>query len=89
MLQLMERGSHPRGRLALEHPDRWSQQADKFLHLTASSSAKELLSVSYLNPHFLYVLISLACFLRQLTTKGGACGPGWLCSDILAYPILS
>ncbi|KAH6698235.1 kinase-like domain-containing protein, partial [Leptodontidium sp. MPI-SDFR-AT-0119] len=49
MLQLMERGSRPRGRLALEHPDRWSQQTDKFLHLTASSSAKELLLHAFLN----------------------------------------
>jgi hypothetical protein len=52
MLQLMERGSDPHGRLALEHPDKWSEQAEKFLHLTASSSAKELLSVRDLNPHF-------------------------------------
>lgn len=89
MLQLVEPGSYPRERLALEHPDRWSQQVEKFLHLIASTSAKELLSVSYLNPHFLYVLNVLACFLDQLTTKGGAGEPDWLCLDILAYPILS
>ncbi|KAH6704268.1 kinase-like domain-containing protein [Leptodontidium sp. MPI-SDFR-AT-0119] len=89
MLQLMERGSYPPGRVALKHPDRWSQQADEFLHLTASSSVKELLLASYLNPHFLFVLIVLACFLKELTTKGGACEPGWLRSDILVYPILS
>ncbi|KAH8772387.1 kinase-like domain-containing protein [Hyaloscypha finlandica] len=33
MLQLMERGSRRRERLALEHPDKWSPQADKFLQL--------------------------------------------------------
>lgn len=89
MLQLMERGSRRRERLALEHPDKWSPQAAKFLQSTASSSAKELLSVSYLNPQFLYVLIVPARFLEEFTTKGGACEPGWLCSDILAHPILS
>ena len=48
MLQLMERGSRRRERLVLEHPDKWSSQADKFLQLIALSSAKELLSVSSL-----------------------------------------
>jgi hypothetical protein len=46
MLQLMERGSRRRERPALEHPDKWSPQADKFLQLTASNSARELLSVN-------------------------------------------
>ena len=64
MLQLMERGSSSHGRLAFKHPDKWSQQAEKFLHLTASSSAKELLSVSDLNSYFLHVLIVLAYFLE-------------------------
>ena len=76
MLQLIERGSRRRERLALEHPDKWSPQADKFLQSTASSSAKELLSVSYLGPQFLYVLIVPARFLEEFTTKGGACEPG-------------
>ena len=89
MLQLMERGSRRRERLALEHPDKWSPQADKFLQSIESSSAKELLSVSYLNPQFLYILIAPARFLEEFTTKGRACKPGWLCSDILAHPILS
>ncbi|KAH8587517.1 hypothetical protein B0O99DRAFT_398280 [Bisporella sp. PMI_857] len=31
MLQLMERASRRRERLALEHPDKWSSHADKFL----------------------------------------------------------
>ncbi|CZR65351.1 uncharacterized protein PAC_15251 [Phialocephala subalpina] len=48
MLQLMERGSRRRERLALEHPDKWSPQADKFLQSTASNSARELLSHTFL-----------------------------------------
>jgi hypothetical protein len=42
MLQLMERGSRRRERPALEYPDKWSPQADKFLQLKASNSAREL-----------------------------------------------
>jgi hypothetical protein len=46
LLKLMERGSTHRDPLALKDPDRWSPQADAFLKLTASKSAKELLLVS-------------------------------------------
>jgi hypothetical protein len=45
MLQLMERGSIRRERLVLQHPDKWSARADKFLSIAASSTAKALLSV--------------------------------------------
>jgi hypothetical protein len=69
MLQLMERGSRRRERLALEHPDKWSPQADKFLQLILSSSARELLSVNYLNPQFVYLLIVLAYFLKDSPQK--------------------
>ena len=89
MLQLMERGSRRRERLALDHPDKWSPHADKFLQAIAFSSAKKLISVSHLNPQFRYVLIIPARFFEEFTTKGGACKPGWLCSDILAHSILS
>jgi hypothetical protein len=55
MLQLMERGSSHRDALALKDPDRWSPQADGFLRLTVSNSAKELLSVSQLKTQLTYV----------------------------------
>jgi hypothetical protein len=89
MLQLMERGSRRRERLALEHPDKWSPQADKFLQLIPSSSARELLSVNYLNPQFVYLLIVLAYFFEGFTTKRGARETDCLCSNILAHTILS
>lgn len=89
MLELMERGSSYRGKLALEYPDKWSPQAGMFLESAASNSAKELLSVSYLNPQFLYLLIVLAYLLEAFTTKRGACEVGGLCSSILAHTILS
>jgi hypothetical protein len=89
MLQLMERGRSRRERLALEHPDNWSPQADKFLQSTASSSAKLLLSVRDLNPLFGYVLTVSAHVLEEFTAERGTCELGWLCSDIFTHPILS
>jgi hypothetical protein len=89
MLQLMERGRGHRERLTLEHPDKWSPQADKFLQATASNSAKKLLLVRLLNPQFVHVLIVSARILEEFTAKRGTCELGWLRSDILAHPILS
>ena len=89
MLELIEQGSSYRGKLALEHLDKWSLQAGMFLELAASNSTKELLLVSYLNPQFLYLLIVLAYLLKAFTTKRGACKVGRLYSSILAHTILS
>lgn len=57
MLQLMERGRSRPGpeRLASECPDKWSPQADNFLQLTASNSAKQLLSVRLLTSRSVYI----------------------------------
>jgi hypothetical protein len=65
----MERGSIRRERLALEHPDKWSPHADKFLQSTASSSAKELLSVSYFESLIRACSDISARFLEEFTTK--------------------
>ena len=88
ILELIERGSSYYRKLALEHPDKSSPQAGMFLESAVSNSAKELLSVSYLSPHLLYLLIVLACLLEVFTTKRGACEVGRLCSSILAHTIL-
>jgi hypothetical protein len=41
MVQLMERGTENE-RLGLQHPDRWSMEAVRFLPLTMTASPSEL-----------------------------------------------
>lgn len=89
MLQLMERGRSRDERLALDHPDKWSPEADRFLQSTVSNSAKQLLSVRLLNPRSVCFLIVSARILEEFASERGTCEVGWLRSDIVPHPILS
>lgn len=86
--QFMERGRSRHERPALEHPNRRSPQADRFLQLTASSWTKQLLLVRHLNLQSVYMLIVSTPLPRECT-KWGACELSRVCSDIFSYPILS